>query len=745
MSFSKLNWKNPYLLLLVITVVGYFQIVFLQHPLKWDMATCSYPWRNLIGDGLQKHGLPWWNPYQNLGYPLHADPQSGAWYPIVWLIGYFYGYDIYSLSVEFSAHIFLAGIGMYQLCTVLKISRRAAFFSAASYLLCGFFIGNAQHFGFIISATWIPFVLAFYFKTEQTRSVYDALRTGFFLFLLLTGGYLAFAIILGYFLLALTAGYVISYFRSRTTDLLPGFIRLNCIILITALLLSSVFLVSVFSSLPYFTRGNGITLQQTLICPFSPQCSLSFLLPFAVISDPGFFATDLSMSNAFFGIIPLIFFLYSLSTAKTRLMKVFLIFGIFTLLAAFGGYVPVRAFLYYTVPLMNLFRIPSLFRLFAILSFVLLSGFAADHFLLEESAGPDSQAPDSTAPGSTGIRKLRRIALLLCAIVLAALVFAFSHGPLHLPEFFKTRLFCIAPGSTIYQHIALQSMVQLALLVLLLLLTIAIRERKILFHAMLLLSIADLVFAARLNAPYTLYHKEFDSAQVKKQSETFPVDYPLPLAKNTIAIADTGMGENSGLFFKNINTFYRQPAFDGYNPFFLKNLENLEDSFPDLFFSVLKNRTLFISGNCYPLDSIPGRVHRHQLVSTDVYLDSADFGKARTAASGQASSAEEVSITRFSPSCIRAKVSTTAPRLVTLLQNNYPGWTLLVNGKKTEIFTADFCFISALIPQGESEIEFSYSSKPVFAAFLVSATSLLVLVLVLLFGFINSRPSRVLD
>src|SRR3954466_14062687 len=89
-----------YLAFLAIAVLAFWQISFFIHPVKWDMIDCYYPWRFHIGECLQHGKFPFWNPYQDLGYPIHADPSSGAWYPFVWIIGYFFGYNIYTIGME---------------------------------------------------------------------------------------------------------------------------------------------------------------------------------------------------------------------------------------------------------------------------------------------------------------------------------------------------------------------------------------------------------------------------------------------------------------------------------------------------------------------------------------------------------------------------------------------------------------------------------------------------------------------
>ena len=72
----------------------------------YDMIDCFYPWRFHIGECMQNGIFPYWNPYQDLGYPIHADPSSGTWYPLVWLIGSSVGYTVYTIGFEYFIHVF---------------------------------------------------------------------------------------------------------------------------------------------------------------------------------------------------------------------------------------------------------------------------------------------------------------------------------------------------------------------------------------------------------------------------------------------------------------------------------------------------------------------------------------------------------------------------------------------------------------------------------------------------------------
>jgi len=269
----------PYVVLLIVVLISFFQVAFNLQPLKFDTIDCFFPWRFYIGECLQNGQLPYWNPYQDLGYPIHADPSSGAWYPAVWLIGSTFGYSIYSISFEFLLHIYLAGVGMFLLARTLKFETKFALMAGIAYMLSGFFVGNAQHLSYIISGCWLPFIIQQYLLLIEEKKAIHALQAGLFMFLSITGGYPAVTIILTYLLLTFYLIHVISLIRSKSYKSILQFTIQNGLFLATTILCSAVMLVSVVQVSPYLSRLGNFNVEQALFSPFSPQSFISFLAP----------------------------------------------------------------------------------------------------------------------------------------------------------------------------------------------------------------------------------------------------------------------------------------------------------------------------------------------------------------------------------------------------------------------------------------------------------------------------------
>jgi hypothetical protein len=127
----------------ILVVVGYiflcmiawWRIAFAVNPILYDMAEAYMPWRYFIGESLQAGWLPIWNPYSYMGYPVGYDPQGAAWYPTVWLIGYFGGFNFTTLSYEFCFHLLLGALGAYKLGRLFSISPIASWFMGAAWCI----------------------------------------------------------------------------------------------------------------------------------------------------------------------------------------------------------------------------------------------------------------------------------------------------------------------------------------------------------------------------------------------------------------------------------------------------------------------------------------------------------------------------------------------------------------------------------------------------------------------------------
>lgn len=715
----------PYLLFLGIAAVAFFQVSFYLNSPKYDMIDCFYPWRFYIGECLQNGQLPYWNPYQDLGYPIHADPSSGAWYPIVWLIGYFNGYSIYSIGFELWIHVFFAGIGFYTLARTLKLTPQAAILAGIAYMLSGFFIGNSQHLPYIVSAAWLPFILNYYFRLMEEKSYLNCLKAAFFLFLIITGGYPAITIILFYLLLIFFIIQIIRIVKSRIWKDLNAFLKRNILFFIYTVLLSSAMLMAVLQVSPYLSRLGNFSLEQSMYSPFSPQSFISFILPLASTTKTDLFFSDLSMRNSYFGILIFLFFIFSLFNKKTLFLKVLFYFGLFSLSAAVGQSLPVREFLFKYIPMMNVFRNPGVFRLFFIIGAVLSSVYCIQELVI----------------GKKWNKKYLIIGTLFMVFVLVTLIVMANFSvDLSLRNYIHNNLFVASDNSTFWQNVAFQSILQLVFLIAFLFVLLKFENGKKAMIYMILLTAIDLIVATQLNAPYTVYYDNVSAKEASKNVSKYEKGFP---SQQNITLEEGGHLPLIGTpFWQNMNTFQKQITAEGFNSFSFTSYDILESEYPQLFNEIKKNKLLSLSDSIFPEKEMK-KFKKDSLFGKDqLFLNERDYNylSQRTFS---VSKGDTAYLRSYDAAHFAIASSLKFRSLLTIHQKEYKGWKAYVNGKKVRIFKSNLNFMTIMVPAGKNEVLFVYKNPVLKGTFLISVTCLLFFFGVILFEYIRSKRKLV--
>jgi hypothetical protein len=68
----------------------------------------------------------------------------------------------------------------------------------------------------------------------------------------------------------------------------------------------------------------------------------------------------------------------------------------------------------------------------------------------------------------------------------------------------------------------------------------------------------------------------------------------------------------------------------------------------------------------------------------------------------------QVEITKYRDNRVGLSARMDSPGLVLLTDTYYPGWKAYVDGKRTELYAADYLFRGVSVPAGEHQIEFVY-------------------------------------
>lgn len=714
LKFYNSDYKFVFILA-VLCILGYWQISFGVHPLKWDIIDYYFPSRFMVGEMMQNHSLPLWNPYQTLGYPIHADPQSGAWYPIAWIIGFFHGYTLNTIGFEFLLHLFIGSWGMFILGKTMNYNKKVSFILAIAYLFSGFFVGNAQHLTWTISGAWLPFVLNQFIVLYKKRTFYNAALLALWSFLFLSAGYPAFVFVMGYFLLILFLYFSFKEFQINKLKGILNYYQFLLISLVIIIICSSIILVSNYYVLPFLTRGNSISPEMALFCPFSPQCSLSFFTPFAVVAhNTNFFKTDLSMTNAYFGIIILVFAVLGLLIKKKSIHWIFIFFAIVSLLASFGSYTPIRMFLYDYIPMMDMFRFPSLFRLFFIFFLILIAGNSLQSVFYSDKKTP----------------LLLYIIPGIFIAIMMIIVFIFrSQGYLDIKTIIFNQLFTYSPTSIFKQHFAVQALSQILLLSLFILLILKFKSKAITLTLITFLVIFEMMLSTQLNAPYTVIDTAVKNKDAQLYLNTFPKKFPIP-NNNSILLNEKNIPKQVP-FWRNTSMFNKQVSHEGFTPFIFKDFRFLTDSIPLFFNEILKNPLVYLTNSVYSTSDFKALSDSNSIDSSMVFFSPSDYTKIHKNVTPD-TIIGTFQISKFSPTNIQIECDAIKPSMLILLQNYYYGWTATVNGSETPIYKANYATMAVPVNIGKNTIAFNYHPKNIIIAYYLSIISFFILLLYLI-------------
>lgn len=712
-------------LLLIIAIVGYWQISFLKYSVTHDMINCWIPWRHSISESIQNHVFPFWNPYQQLGYPIHADLQGPTWYLESLLLSMTIGQSNYVVQLLFVFYAFIAGVGMYFFSLCFHENKKVAFIVGVSYMLSGFFVAHVQHFYAVIGAAWLPFILLNYYKMHVERKFKYAVYASLFMFFNLTGGNHTFTFILAYLFLAITAYFIIVALRAKKKELVFRLLKLNALFVFLTTALSTVVLVVFFQVKPYIDRLSGMDYKSASVNPLSPQSLLSLLVPFSTVNSTDFYNTDPSMSNVYIGISILPFIILALIRSKTGIEKVLLGFAFVCLLASFGSYTPVHKVLYSVFPFMNLFRFPSYFSLFSILILLLLGGkqlaFTLSSFVISKD-------------------KLVKIISVLIGLVLILLIVAVIKNNSASFFFFADyeTIFDFIRAANFYQNIVLQGTIQLAVLIALLITIIKVSE-KYRLTVIALFVVVDMFAATQLNIAYVGF-SQTSPKELHDYVATLPKGFPIP-AMNAISENTEEIGQKHGLY-RNTSGFHKRVSADVFNSFCFKNQVMMLDSLRPLYDSMLHNPLVYFSSEVYSETDLKQK--KIKISPATVVLKDEDLKKIASAMKPSVLEMSDAWVASFQPDQIVVGGIAQSPQLLTLLQNKYVGWKAYIDGKETEILLSNYLTMSVYFPPGQHEVEFVYKNNAVVVGGIISYSVFTILLIIISIIWIKENKSYLL-
>lgn len=374
-------YRYPFLLFLLFLFVAYLPVFLPFFHLKNDLITQNLPSRYVISESLYSGYFPWWNPYIHYGIPQYGDMNNGFWNPVLWLIAKTVGYSVYSITWEEMFYLLIGGWGMYKLIKDL-FTKDVALLIGLSYMCCGYAVGHLQHFIWITGLAFFPYVLLFFLRANKKPVLKNFIGGDISVFFFIASTHPGLIIGAAYFFLFAIA-FIYLFRKTIAKEYYSNkFWLINIILLIAACLCSLVVIVSNLDVLQHISRGNKVSLEETLLHPTTLQSYFSLLFPLPVHKSD-FFNTDISMRNVFggLGLIAGLFFYFKNINRKVILFS--LITLIFFILLASGGWF--KTFAWKALPLTGFVRMNGEFTYFTMLILFLVGAAGLDHILKQEN------------------------------------------------------------------------------------------------------------------------------------------------------------------------------------------------------------------------------------------------------------------------------------------------------------------------------------------------------------------------
>lgn len=698
-------WNNiteskykQYLLLLLLILVGYYPFTFLLYSPDHDFLNCWVPWRHYIQESIQAGYFPWWNPYQQLGYPIHSDLQGPLWYPENLISAKLGIQSVPYLIWIYLLHLWVGAIAVYELCLKFEAKMIPSLFIGILYVFTGFYLGHSMHQYAIYSAAWIPLLLLFFINLLEQQKWQWVFWSAAIMFLNLTGGNHTFTIISVYLFGIIWVYYLIKNWAEK------GLVKKQIILtggyLAACLAVGVLVLILANDVSPFVGRLRNMTYGSAAYNPFSPQSLLSVVNPNININAFDVFKTDQSMSNAYISILGFLGILLTFFRKRTPLENGLLIFAGITLLASFGDAIPVHKFLFDFLPGMDKFRFPSYFTYFTIL------------LLLPIIAKTISEAKNFT----------KRQILIVGVIGLLFTGIQFIYGALNFSEVklainnYEGSLFKLKSTS----NIAFNAFVFGGIGLVITGLYLKFFKTKWIWGVFVL---ELLIFV-----PFTFTHTTMiDHDPLEIESTINGNNQPFNQQKLEPIAEHNHDKDRLHFFWRNNNNFLKNITNDGYNSNWFWDLYQLEDSIPNYKEILYKNPAFYLSnklidvnelGTSESYDSSYTAVQPKQLNEIQQQLSKQELSY-------------DLKVIQLNGKYFEFEINSSAPALLNLLQSWYPGWQVRINQNPGKLYKTNFMCMSTLIPKGKSRVLFYYTNPRVVNAAIFSYASW---ILCLIFG-----------
>ena len=402
------GWKA--LVAVWLTVLGLNVLIVLGfRGGTWDAVEFTAQFR-FVADSVKQGELLQWTPLINGGCPAGFEPELGAASPLLlgvaWISnGSEFGFRLYWLTLWC-----LGGTGIFLLACHLGASPRLAYVAAVGYAFSAIYMSHAEHTSYLATMSLFPWALWRLDVGLVCRRWPAAAEAGAIWGLSALGGYPPLVGAGGAYLFAWSLGRLCfggdpSPERLESHGIAmpqvaecfgkPGFVAAAAAVCaaVGLVVMSPTYLGFLAELRGYTDRGVAMPWQQVSTYGFMPPAAMTtFASPYLALwnslSGRPLWQSDVTLASICVSPLLLVLALSMGGRAADKRFRCFLwLLAFGCLVLAFGGRTPIYGLLYDALPPLRFARLSSPFRLYYVLTVVVLAVMAGLH--LERHAGQD--------------------------------------------------------------------------------------------------------------------------------------------------------------------------------------------------------------------------------------------------------------------------------------------------------------------------------------------------------------------
>jgi len=248
----------PAIALAVVLLVANWPLVSGRECPPFDAYSQFGVYHHVVGAFARAGRWMTWNPWSNAGSPDYADPQFGAYSPLILVTAFLANGAEVGFRVYWLLEWYLGGLGMILLGRHLGIPRWGCFAVATGYAFSGWYTGHAEHTVATYAFSGLPWTIWRADVAMRHRRFRDAAQAGALLGLSALGGYPGVVVCNAGFTALWTFGRAVTGRR----DLIPALARWMSVMSIITMFFG---MVAAATYVPFFVDAGLLYYRQDLL------------------------------------------------------------------------------------------------------------------------------------------------------------------------------------------------------------------------------------------------------------------------------------------------------------------------------------------------------------------------------------------------------------------------------------------------------------------------------------------------